>query len=403
MPPAVFLDRDNTLIHNDGDLGDPNEVRLIHGVAPAIASLCGLGYKIVVITNQGGVARGNYSEDDVHAVHQKLAKLIKSSANGARIDAFYHCPFHPEGKIKKYKQEHPNRKPQPGMLLEAAEDLKIDLGQSWMIGDQFRDVQAGSAAGTRTILVRPDAGRLSKVALDRLIEETEESNEGASARPSFVATSLVEAVRIIAQQRTPESADDAARKPPIVKKWDAAAVAQLQRPREQPTVSSEPAPVPEPPSDVQEATAPKLDQALRYRPVGAPPPRESGEQRGIPLGRKFAAKPAEPSAPNNLVADPPETALGSSASHASEDLSSEGAEKSLRLILQELRQQRGVDADHSNLRLLAMVTQMMALICLLAALWLGAGDEQIDVFIRWIMTAVLAQLATIALILFSRV
>lgn len=400
MPPAVFLDRDNTLIHNDGDLGDPGEVRLIHGIAPAIASLCGLGYKIVVITNQGGVARGNHTEEDVHAVHKKLARLVKSSANGARIDAFYYCPFHPEGRIKKYKQEHPNRKPQPGMLLEAAEDLKIELDQSWTIGDQLRDVQAGSAAGTRTILVRPDADRLSPQALDEMIEETEEENGGASARPNFVASNLVEAVRIIAQQRTPESADDAARKPPIVKKWDAAAVAQLQRPRKQPPRTSPSKPEPEPAPDPEPSDSPpepKLDQAKRYRPVGAPPPREPGETRGIAPGRKPATQ--------STGTSPTEATPITEAPKPIEDDSdpqSPGVNKSLRLILQELRQQRGVESDSSNLRLLALVTQMMALICLLAALWLGAGDEQFYVFVRWIMTAVLAQLATIALLMFSR-
>ena len=402
MPPAVFLDRDNTLIHNDGDLGDPDEVRLIHGAAPAIASLCGLGYKIVVITNQGGVARGNHTEDDVHAVHKKLAKLVKSSANGARIDAFYYCPFHPEGRVRKYKKEHPSRKPQPGMLLEAAEDLKIDLGQSWTIGDQFRDVQAGSAAGTRTILVRPDADRLSDKKLEKLISETEEESGGASARPNFVASNLVEAVRIIAQQRTPESADDAARKPPIVKKWDAAAVAQLQRPREKPSrkgkkkAGADPEAEPESESPPPE---PKLDQAMRYRPVGAPPPREPGEKRGIALGRNRVENPEETPTPE--VDPTPETTqpIDSGA-----EPPSPGIEKTLRLILQELRQQRGVDSDYSNIRLLALVTQMTALVCLLAAFWLGAGagDEAFGVFVRWITTAILAQLATIALIMFSR-
>ncbi|MEX2386618.1 MAG: HAD family hydrolase, partial [Phycisphaeraceae bacterium] len=142
MKPAVFLDRDNTLIHNDGDLGDPALVRLIQGAGSAIASLCGLGYKIVVITNQGGVARGKYTEDDVRQVHDRLHELVVQAANGARIDAFYYCPYHPDGSVHRYKQEHPTRKPQPGMLLQAAEQMQLDLSQSWTIGDQLRDIEA---------------------------------------------------------------------------------------------------------------------------------------------------------------------------------------------------------------------------------------------------------------------
>ena len=113
--PAVFLDRDNTLIQNDGDLGDPDAVELITGVPLAIASLCGLGYRVVVVTNQGGVARGAYTEEDVEAVHERISALVQDRANGARIDAFYACPFHPEGTVKAYARDHENRKPRPGM------------------------------------------------------------------------------------------------------------------------------------------------------------------------------------------------------------------------------------------------------------------------------------------------
>ena len=88
MTAAVFLDRDNTLIHNDGDLGDPDEVHLVKGAASAIASLRGLSYKIVVVTNQGGVARGKFSEADVQAVNERIAELVKATS-GSSIDRFY--------------------------------------------------------------------------------------------------------------------------------------------------------------------------------------------------------------------------------------------------------------------------------------------------------------------------
>ena len=151
---AVFLDRDNTLILNDGDLGDPDAVRLIDGVAPALARLGGAGWRLVVVSNQGGVARGRYTERDVEAVNRRIAELIDDQA-GTRglIDRFYWCPYHPDGTVERYRREHPWRKPQPGMLLQASRDMDIDLQQSWMIGDQPRDVEAGQAAGCRTILI----------------------------------------------------------------------------------------------------------------------------------------------------------------------------------------------------------------------------------------------------------
>src|SRR5690606_40470943 len=115
---AVFLDRDNTIIHNDGDLGDPEQVFLIQGAASAIASLRGLNFKIIVVTNQGGVARGKYTEADVEKTNQRVADLVKA-ASGANIDRFYYCPYHPLGTVEQYKQEHEWRKPAPGMILQA--------------------------------------------------------------------------------------------------------------------------------------------------------------------------------------------------------------------------------------------------------------------------------------------
>ena len=154
MQRAVFLDRDNTLIVNDEDLGDPEDVRLIDGVAEGLTILRKAGFRLVVVSNQGGVARGKFTEDDVDAVHQRIATLASESAGVPDlVDRFYYCPYHPEATIEEYRRDHPWRKPRPGMLLQAARDLDIDLAASWMIGDQPRDVIAGRAAGCRTVLV----------------------------------------------------------------------------------------------------------------------------------------------------------------------------------------------------------------------------------------------------------
>jgi len=151
---AVFIDRDGTIILNDGDLGDPERVELLPGAAGAMRSLRQSGYALVVVTNQGGVARGKYDEAAVHATHERLEQVLRRETGlGAVVDAFYFCPFHPEGTVERYRREHPWRKPAPGMLLEAAREHALDLGASWMIGDQERDAQAGAAAGCRSILI----------------------------------------------------------------------------------------------------------------------------------------------------------------------------------------------------------------------------------------------------------
>jgi D-glycero-D-manno-heptose 1,7-bisphosphate phosphatase len=181
--PAVFLDRDNTLILNDGDLGRPADVRLIHGVPEGLASLRDAGFNLIVVTNQAGVARGVFTEDDVDAVHQRIASMIDDNVHRAGlIDRFYYCPYHPEGTVAEYKRDHLWRKPHPGMILQAARDMEVDLARSWMIGDQERDVKAGQAAGCRTVLVTRDA-ELAK-----------------RAKPNAVAADFAEAVRIILEQ-----------------------------------------------------------------------------------------------------------------------------------------------------------------------------------------------------------
>lgn len=185
---AIFLDRDNTIIANDGYLGDPAKVRLMPGAATAIAALRRLDYRVIVVSNQSGVARGLFDENAVEAVNQEMCKQLREQA-GAHIDASYYCPFHPDAVKPEYKQDHPWRKPQPGMLLQAAEDFALDLRQSWMVGDQPRDVAAGASAGCRTILVRqsenpaPDA-----------------DPHGTAVTPNFIVKSLADAARVVARE-----------------------------------------------------------------------------------------------------------------------------------------------------------------------------------------------------------
>jgi len=133
----------------------PEQVQLLPGAARAVRMLREAGFRIVVVTNQSGVARGLLTELDLAAVNDRLRELLADE--GAHIDALYYCPYHPEGTVAAYRRESTWRKPNPGMLLQAAEDLCIDLSRSWMVGDSVRDVVAGRRAGCRTILLTAEA------------------------------------------------------------------------------------------------------------------------------------------------------------------------------------------------------------------------------------------------------
>jgi D-glycero-D-manno-heptose 1,7-bisphosphate phosphatase len=166
LKPAVFLDRDGVVIEDSHYLGDRDRVRLLPGAAEAVAELNRAGRPVVVVTNQSGVARGLFSEADVHAVHAHLAELLLES--GAKIDAFHFCPHHPEADVAAFRVECECRKPKPGMLLRAAAELGLDLAASWLVGDRVTDLEAGAAVGCRTVLVRTGYGVLvNAAALDR--------------------------------------------------------------------------------------------------------------------------------------------------------------------------------------------------------------------------------------------
>ena len=152
---AVFFDRDNTLIVNDGYLGDPAGVVLMPGAAAAVAAARAAGLAIVVVSNQSGVARGLFDEAAVRAVDRRMADLLLSADPRATVDLHLYCPFHPQAVVAEYRQDSPLRKPRPGMLLLAAERLGLDLKDSWLVGDARRDVAAGRAAGCRTVLFTP--------------------------------------------------------------------------------------------------------------------------------------------------------------------------------------------------------------------------------------------------------
>ncbi len=155
--PALFLDRDGVIIEEVNYLAEVGQVRLLDGAAEAIARVNRAGIPVVVVTNQAGVARGLFPEERVHEVHRHLLSLLRS--RGAEVDAFYHCPHHPTAGQGSYRRECACRKPRPGLLLRAAADLALELGRSVLVGDKVSDLEAGAAAGCRTVLVRTGHGR----------------------------------------------------------------------------------------------------------------------------------------------------------------------------------------------------------------------------------------------------
>jgi histidinol-phosphate phosphatase family protein len=155
MTKAVFLDRDGTLIDLVHHLTDPADVRLIPGAGGAVRALRAAGYRVVIVTNQSVVGRGMLTETGLGAVHAEMARQL--AAEGAAVDGVYFCPLAPAQKDPTVV-EHPMRKPGPGMLLQAAAEMGLDLAPSWMVGDTVSDMLAGRNAGCRTVLVRTGYG-----------------------------------------------------------------------------------------------------------------------------------------------------------------------------------------------------------------------------------------------------
>lgn len=144
---ALFLDRDGVLNEEVGYLYRPADVRFLPGVVPLLQTAQQLGYRLVVVTNQSGIARGLYTEADFHHLMDHMRAEL--GRDGITLDAVYFCPFHPTHGTGEYLREHPDRKPAPGMLLRAASDLSLDLRESVMVGDRCSDVAAANAANLR--------------------------------------------------------------------------------------------------------------------------------------------------------------------------------------------------------------------------------------------------------------
>jgi len=206
---AVFVDRDRTLIEDPGYISDPSSVKLLPGVELAIKSFRQAGYKVVVVTNQSGVARGLLTEEALAGIHAEMRRQLANK--GAHLDGIYYCPYHPEGTVERYAVDSDLRKPKPGMLLKAAKDMDIDLVASWMVGDSARDIEAGQRGGCRTVRVR-----FPSVQADG--PRPSSGDEGAQA--DFTVRNLVDAAKIILREgprRETETQAEVVTKPNEVK------------------------------------------------------------------------------------------------------------------------------------------------------------------------------------------
>jgi len=185
---AVFLDRDGTINEmvywEDFGLIDspmnPDQFRLVPGAGEAIRRLNQLGVKVVVVSNQPGIAKGKMTPQLFEEIRKKMKGLLRE--NGARLDAEYYCLHHPEARVSRYRSICNCRKPKPGLILKAAEDLNLELAGSYMVGDGLTDVIAGKAAGCRTILI----GK-KKCDVCKLMDVQD-------AKPDMIVANLLEAV-----------------------------------------------------------------------------------------------------------------------------------------------------------------------------------------------------------------
>ena len=198
---ALLVDRDGTLCDEVGYVNHVDRLRLLDRSALAIRLAREAGFCTVLITNQAGVARGYFDESLIGKIHSRLVELL--AAEGSALDGIYYCPPHPEVGSERYRRDCGCRKPKPGMLLRARDELGIDLEASYMIGEQLKDLEAGAAVGARPILVLTGYGR----------GEFEYHSHRWRLKPHFVAEDLLDAVEwILRAERANATAAEGSRR-----------------------------------------------------------------------------------------------------------------------------------------------------------------------------------------------
>ncbi len=188
--PAVFLDRDGTINEQMGYINHLCRFQLLPQVAKAIKELNDANIPVVVVSNQSGLARGYFPETLLDEVHEKMTRQL--AEKGAHVDGIYYCPHHPEAKEEQFRVACNCRKPKPGLVLQAAEDMNLDPRQSFVVGDRWSDIKTAANCGAKSILVRTGYGRGDEQYIGPF----------QTIQPDYKADDLFEAVRWILGQIT---------------------------------------------------------------------------------------------------------------------------------------------------------------------------------------------------------
>ncbi len=188
LQPAVFLDRDGTINEQMGYINHSCRFQLLPGAAEAIKKLNDADIPVVVISNQSGLARGYFPEELLDEVHEKMNRLL--AEKGAHVDAIYYCPHHPEAKEEQFRAACSCRKPKPGLVLKAAEQLNLDPGRSYVVGDRWSDIKTAANCGAKSVLVRTGYGRGDELYI----------GPQQKIQPDYIAEDLMEAVAWILQE-----------------------------------------------------------------------------------------------------------------------------------------------------------------------------------------------------------
>lgn len=393
VEPAVFLDRDNTLIANTGDLGEPSRVRLLDGVAPALVKLRNAGYRLIVVTNQGGVARGKFTEADVDAVHQRIAQLL-ADAHGRRnlIDRFYYCPYHPQGAIDEYRRDHSWRKPHPGMILQASRDMELDLRKSWLIGDHQRDVAAGRAAGCKTILVSKSA-RLAERANPTLAVDTFANavemilSNGEEVAEIETLTTVLTQTKEHSQEseisQVAEALSDSAETVETLQQEGATATQVL----ETTTVEAKP--------DVVEFNIETMEVETNWPFVESQQDEQDEDEIVAQATQPSTAPVMQASTVNDVASNEVEDSEATRAALSD-------VRRAILDLSDELRSDRVQRNELTPFKMAAGVIQMMVVLCVFFGLLHVSDPEAFNTVIKWILGGMLLQLITITLVLLEK-
>ena len=329
---AIFLDRDDTLIEDPGYINSPEQVKLLDGVAEALVELKALGYKLIVVTNQSAVARGIVTEKVLGEIHKRLEQLLAEKK--AFLDRIYYCPYHPDGVIAKYRKESDCRKPNPGMLLRAAEEMDIDLGQSWCVGNSISDMKAGSRAGCKTILID--------------LPSHKQQLEPGQSMPDYKAVNIKEVVNIIKKHHRSSAK--------VEVQTHSVTTAQTEPVRQ---VTEQ---IPE--------TVESVSQAAEQIPEAVEPASETPEQTpevaGPVLHTEEQQLQPEPEEPQTHPRE--------------EDIPGDRTEQMLNNILKHLKSMQRSDmfGEFSIMRLMAGMIQILVLFCLVITIWFLMSPNRQD-------------------------